>query len=314
MSPELEVIRGVSNFKTSNVDDSLPILSLCPMHIENGEMAELLKRKKDLKKRLKKIDENFYRKYNRNPSKADKEPIRYLYNEYNALKYQIRSMSGIESCGTVDSFDISKTSHQISDRCHRSKSSSMSGITLTAVHYRLSAKQRNIIAADHNTLWTKIFSFENEFTASNGRPPKGETERAPLSSTYIEYRECKRSLRADAACRIQALWRGVILRMQASKFIRQFPKKNELEFLWLARYSDDKLLVELKKLEDEKNVLHQKLQLHETKILGGHEKNLDPLNLTTFTDLRMIAKQYVRYKEIKKRLSYLQEYNFGAEQ
>jgi hypothetical protein len=42
----------------------------------------------------------------------------------------------------------------------------------------------------------------------HGRAPKGAAERAPLATTYAQYREWKRAIRADAACRIQALFRG----------------------------------------------------------------------------------------------------------
>ena len=46
----------------------------------------------------------------------------------------------------------------------------------------------------------------------HGRPPKGQSERAPLASTYMQYREWKRAIRSDAACRIQALCRGALAR------------------------------------------------------------------------------------------------------
>merc|ERR1712238_82450 len=40
----------------------------------------------------------------------------------------------------------------------------------------------------------------------------GATERAPLATTHGQYREWKRAIRADAACRIQALFRGASTR------------------------------------------------------------------------------------------------------
>jgi hypothetical protein len=61
-------------------------------------------------------------------------------------------------------------------------------------------------------LRAQITRFEEAFIQLHGRPPKGATERAPLAKTYAQYREWKRAIRADAACRIQALVRSAITR------------------------------------------------------------------------------------------------------
>ena len=61
-------------------------------------------------------------------------------------------------------------------------------------------------------LRAQIQRFEDAFIQLHGRPPKGAADRAPLATTYAQYREWKRAIRADAACRIQALFRGAYLR------------------------------------------------------------------------------------------------------
>jgi hypothetical protein len=51
--------------------------------------SELHAHKMDLKQQLKQYDMNFARKHGRMPVKAEKEPIRHLYEGYNTLKTQI---------------------------------------------------------------------------------------------------------------------------------------------------------------------------------------------------------------------------------
>jgi hypothetical protein len=78
-------------------------------------------------------------------------------------------------------------------------------------HYRMltsTAAERKRTVAACRALRAQITRFEDAFIQLHGRPPKGAAERAPLATTYAQYREWKRAIRADAACRIQALFRG----------------------------------------------------------------------------------------------------------
>lgn len=70
------------------------------------------------------------------------------------------------------------------------------------------ALRRKGARAVYNALRIQINHFEQAFVRLHGRPPKGSIEKAPLSATYIQYRELKRAIRADAAQRIQAIFRG----------------------------------------------------------------------------------------------------------
>ncbi|KAL7487324.1 hypothetical protein ACHAW6_012923 [Cyclotella cf. meneghiniana] len=70
------------------------------------------------------------------------------------------------------------------------------------------AAERKRTVAACRALRAQITKFEESFIQMHGRAPKGAAERAPLASTYMQYREWKRAIRADAACRIQALCRG----------------------------------------------------------------------------------------------------------
>lgn len=75
------------------------------------------------------------------------------------------------------------------------------------------AAERKRTVAACRALRAQITQFEDAFIQMHGRSPKGAAERAPLASTYMQYREWKRAIRADAACRIQALCRGSRVRL-----------------------------------------------------------------------------------------------------
>lgn len=84
-----------------------------------------------------------------------------------------------------------------------------------AAHHRMltsTAAERKRTVAACRALRAQIQRFEDAFIQLHGRPPKGASDRAPLATTYAQYREWKRAIRADAACRIQALFRGASCR------------------------------------------------------------------------------------------------------
>lgn len=79
------------------------------------------------------------------------------------------------------------------------------------------AAERKRTVAACRALRAQIARFEDSFIKMHGRPPKGAAERAPLATTYAQYREWKRAIRADAASRIQALARGARVRSYLSQ-------------------------------------------------------------------------------------------------
>ena len=92
-----------------------------------------------------------------------------------------------------------------------SVASSLTGTGTQPAHYRMltsTAAERKRTVAACRALRAQITRFEDAFIQLHGRAPKGAAERAPLATTYAQYREWKRAIRADAACRIQALFRG----------------------------------------------------------------------------------------------------------
>lgn len=99
---------------------------------------------------------------------------------------------------------------------HRSSSASTNQmLSSTREHYLAltsTAAERKRTVAACRALRAQISQFEDSFFQLHGRAPKGAAERAPLASTYTQYREWKRAIRADAACRIQAVFRGDYVR------------------------------------------------------------------------------------------------------
>lgn len=88
-------------------------------------------------------------------------------------------------------------------------------VTTQSSQYRnltSTAAERKRTVAACRALRAQIQRFEDAFIQAHGRAPKGTAERAPLATTYAQYREWKRAIRADAACRIQALFRGASTR------------------------------------------------------------------------------------------------------
>jgi len=93
--------------------------------------------------------------------------------------------------------------------------SGTSGVTNQSTHYRMvmsTAAERKRTVAACRALRSQILRFEDAFIQMHGRAPRGAAERAPLATTYAQYKEWKRAIRADAACRIQALIRGALMR------------------------------------------------------------------------------------------------------
>jgi hypothetical protein len=110
------------------------------------------------------------------------------------------------STGDLVPFKISMASTQ------SGSPSAMSYRTLTST-----ASERKRTVAACRALRAQIQRFEDAFIQLHGRPPKGAAERAPLATTYAQYREWKRAIRADAACRIQALFRGFSTRWKLER-------------------------------------------------------------------------------------------------
>ena len=118
---------------------------------------------------------SFAGRHGRMPVTAEKEPIRHLYERYNALKIHIGDM---EADGRRSS---SPPSNAIP--------TNSSGVLPLPVAWSLAldqqrptaAERRRIVAACRD-LRAQITRFEDAFVQLHGRPPKGAVERSPLAA------------------------------------------------------------------------------------------------------------------------------------
>lgn len=125
--------------------------------------------------------------------------------------------SGVDRAPLSPSASVSSADFVPHARLMSSNSSgaSVGSSTAQPAHYRTltsTAAERKRTVAACRALRSQIQRFEEAFMQLHGRPPKGTSERSPLATTYAQYREWKRAIRADAACRIQALFRGATTR------------------------------------------------------------------------------------------------------
>ena len=144
--------------------------------------------------------------------------------------FGLKSPSGIDRAPLSPSASISSADVVPHNR-HMSSNSSVASVgpsNAQPAHYRMltsTAAERKRTVAACRALRSQIQRFEEAFMQLHGRPPKGASERSPLATTYAQYREWKRAIRADAACRIQALFRGantrwLLLRRSNSRLSR----------------------------------------------------------------------------------------------
>lgn len=68
---------------------------------------------------------------------------------------------------------------------------------------------------------SEIQHFEADFQAKNGRRPNPGSDRAPIAAKYENYRALKKFVRANAACKIQATFRGYLGRRTGVRLMEE---------------------------------------------------------------------------------------------
>jgi len=148
--------------------------------------------------------------YKLSPRKTPKSPQRYA-------DAPISVGSPVDTSRTPAPLSPVNSYRRQQDPSHQRYTSASAGTSPTAHGLYLrtltsTAAERKRTVAACRALRAQITRFEEHFIKLHGRPPKGANERAPLATTYAQYREWKRAIRADAASRIQALFRGAYVR------------------------------------------------------------------------------------------------------
>jgi hypothetical protein len=192
-------------------------------------LPELQQRKRELKQQLKMYDLNFHAQHGRMPEKREKEPIRHLYESYNAYKNQITVIE---------------------------KGEAQPGPGTAAFRGR-----DVVVPAPVNDPAPERISPTNQSSASNS--PGNEGTESPKNAHDFVINSSN-----DAS-------------------------KNS---------SDDVIPQDLASLKAEKATLHQMLRSYEKDFFKQHQRQV-----SSFSDIRPVAGQYRRYKEIKKSIAQLQD-------
>jgi hypothetical protein len=82
--------------------------------------------------------------------------------------------------------------------------------------------ERRRMVAECKTLRYQISNFEADWNKTHNRLPKG-SERGAMQQVYTRYRDMKKEIRDNAACDIQRVARGYLLRARLAKFAVVLP-------------------------------------------------------------------------------------------
>jgi hypothetical protein len=176
---------------------------------------DLQARKRDLKQQLKLYDMNFAKKHGRMPVKAEKEPIRHLYESYNNLKSAIARLeqeggrhsipspvpspvpSPLPQQRTVSppsegSADENSKANTVPARNKRKLPKAPTGGAAVAT----TASDLAALKAEKQTLHTMLRSYEKEFYREHKRQVSSFNDIKPVASQYRRYKEIKKSIAA----------------------------------------------------------------------------------------------------------------------
>eukprot|EP00814_Leptocylindrus_danicus_P018715 CAMPEP_0116031434 /NCGR_PEP_ID=MMETSP0321-20121206/17507_1 /TAXON_ID=163516 /ORGANISM="Leptocylindrus danicus var. danicus, Strain B650" /LENGTH=1188 /DNA_ID=CAMNT_0003506549 /DNA_START=179 /DNA_END=3745 /DNA_ORIENTATION=+ len=183
-------------------------------------IKELLRQKRELKAQLKQYDNNFKRQHGRMPVKAEKEPIRHLYETYNTLKAKIAMLEAGGDVGNVNipsSYEGSPSSLS----GHRSPRTltpppplnintgvgvgvgsgsvgSMSGNTSpnTLSSYGSNVQDMAALRQEKGHLHQMLRTYEKDFYQAHGRQVSSYEDIRPVAQQYRRYKEIKRAINA----------------------------------------------------------------------------------------------------------------------
>ena len=128
--------------------------------LASASYSDLQTRKRHLKQQLKNYDRNFARKHGRMPVKAEKEPIRHLYEKYNNLKLVIAWFE------------------QEGDRRKHHPTPPSEALVAD-------------LKAEKRSLHTILRSYEKDFYSKHGRQVSSFDDIKPMASQYRHYKGIK---------------------------------------------------------------------------------------------------------------------------
>jgi hypothetical protein len=190
-------------------------------------LAELQQRKRELKQQLKLYDMNFHQQHGRMPEKREKEPIRHLYESYNAYKNQISviekgeaqpgpgtaAFRGVSNAIPTDitlmqqnvsspTFNAGNTSPRDVEYTRRSPSGNISYASATEDSTEevdsppdmMLEQDLASLKAEKATLHQMLRSYEKDFFKQHKRQVSSFTDIRPVASQYRRYKEIKKAI------------------------------------------------------------------------------------------------------------------------
>ena len=180
------------------------------LEIAHLSLPELQTQKRELKQELKKYDMEFFKRHQRMPIKAEKEPIRHLYEQYNQLKNRItaveRDPSSIQQSApvprrktieSVSSPTIVSYSNQTTDKAKLTQSVmkiSEQNVRKTTVASSRIPSDLGALKLEKGALHTMLRSYEKEFFKKYQRQVSSFEDIAPVETQYKRYKLIKKRI------------------------------------------------------------------------------------------------------------------------
>jgi flagellar biosynthesis/type III secretory pathway chaperone len=181
----------------------------------NSDVDDLQGRKRELKRQLKQYDMNFARRHGRMPVKSEKEPIRHLYESYNALKSKIGNVEqeGRTKASPSPTLSVSSIISQRSDspdsvesedspvrplptRRRRVPRDSTSPPLTSGAMTGVPSQDLQALKQEKSQLHQMLRSYERDFFEEHRRQVSSFSDIRPVASQYRRYKEIKRAIAA----------------------------------------------------------------------------------------------------------------------
>mmetsp|Transcript_26986 Transcript_26986/g.34802 ORF Transcript_26986/g.34802 Transcript_26986/m.34802 type:complete len:689 (-) Transcript_26986:255-2321(-) len=173
----------------------------------SDELTALLEEKRQVKEKLKQFDLRFCQEKGRMPTKAEKEPIRHLYEQYNLIKNKIKKLEIANSKkhfwgspgahSPPSQANSNNTAYSKSPRMPNKKSPHRPSHTLSPTS---SPTPTDRVSEIENLKRTKrelhimLKNYERQFKQQHGREVSSPDDIAPVEKEYQKYKEIKRKL------------------------------------------------------------------------------------------------------------------------
>jgi len=165
-----------------------------------SSLEHLIEQKKMVKDKLKSFDVRFVQEHGRMPSKAEKEPIRHLYENYNSLKSQIKKLELTikkyvgDTAGNQPNI-LNRNSNSLPPE--RGGYNSQEAPNTVAPPINPQNKQLSeieMLRKSKRDFHIMLKNYERQFKLQHGREVSSPEDIAPVEKEYQKYKEIKKKL------------------------------------------------------------------------------------------------------------------------